>query len=243
MKWLCSFFLFLTPFLSATEPFFVTFDPPNGWLIADPTQHQEGIRIGFIESRKKVFSPSITLSLEKVGKTDLKTYLKAVQKNFEADRFNKFQELGSFDTQNSVGTLVQVDIKNQFGEIRLLQAITIYNGYAIIHSAAVPKDRFLSIHEKILNSFKSLNIQPTVAASCHCPLLQTKIDEMMKCWKKYRKTSKGDLATLFKSPFFQNNQWKPFVDYIEKELNSQGSCWQLLAIKHIKETLLVENDS
>lgn len=240
MKWIL-FFLFPL-FLLANEPFFVTFDPPKGWLIADPSQYQQGIKIGFIESKKKVFSPSITLSLEKVGKADLKTYIKAVQKNFEVDRFNQFQELGTLHTQSGTGILIQVDMKNHFGEIRLLQAITIHQGYAIIHSAAVPKSHFLTVHEKILNAFKSLIIHPSVVASCNQPNLQEKIDGVMKCWKKHHTASKEDNETLFKSPFFQNKQWKPFVSYVESELNSQGDCWQLLAIKYIKETLLMEND-
>lgn len=242
MKWLCCWLLFVTFFLSANEPFFVTFDPPKGWLIADPSQHQDGVRIGFIESKRKIFSPSITLSLEKVGSVDLKTYVKAVQKNYEANRFDRFQELGNIQTRSSTGTLIQVDMKNHYGEVRLLQAITVHNGYAIIHSAAVLKSDFLSTHESLLSSFKSLVIYPTVAASCNHLHLEEKIDGVTKCWKKYRKTSKGDNKTLFKSSFFQNNQWKPFVSYMENELNSQGSCWQLLAIKYIKETLLTENE-
>ncbi|QVL56685.1 MAG: hypothetical protein KFB93_04700 [Simkaniaceae bacterium] len=241
MKWLS--LLFLPLFLSANEPFFVTFTPPKDWVISDPSQYQQGIKIGFIESKKKVFSPSITLSVEKIGKADLKTYIKAVQKNFEADQFSQFQELGTLHTLSGTGTLIQVDMKNRYGEIRLLQAITIHQGYAIIHSAAVPKNHFLTVHQKILNAFKSLNIFPTVADSCNHPNLQEEINCMMRCWKKYRTTSKNDTETLFKSPFFQNNQWKPFVRYVENELNSQGSCWQLLAIKYIKETLLTENDS
>lgn len=242
MKWFYCCLLFFPLLLLANEPFFTTFDPPKGWLIADPSQYQDGMRIGFIESKKKIFSPSISLSLEKVGKVDLKTYVKAVQKNYEADRFNRFQELGNIHTRSGCGTLIQVDMKNRYGEVRLLQAITIHDGYAIIHSAAVLKDQFLSTHEAILNSFKSLVIYPTVAASCQHPQLKEKIDGVTKSWKKYRKTSKGDNKTLFISSFFQSNYWKPFVSYMENELNSQGSCWQLLAIKYIKETLLTEND-
>ncbi|MDN3509371.1 MAG: hypothetical protein P0S93_05085, partial [Candidatus Neptunochlamydia sp.] len=146
-------------------------------------------------------------------------------------------------TRSGCGTLIQVDIKSRYGEVKLLQAITVHDGYAIIHSAAVLKDHFLSTHESILSSFKSLVIYPTVAASCHHPHLEEKINGVIKCWKKYRKISKGDNETLFKSSFFQNNQWKPFVSYMENEVKSQGNCWQLLATKYIKETLLTENDS
>lgn len=241
MKWVV--LLFIPFILSANEPFFVTFDPPKGWTISDPGQYKQGIKIGFIESKKKIFSPSMTLALEKVGNTDLRTYIYAVRKNFEADRFNRFQELGIIHTSAGEASLIQIDVNNHWGEVRLLQAITIHQGYAIIHSAAVPKKTFLSIHEVLLNAFKSLSVYPSLSASCNQPTLQEKIDELEKHWKQLRETSKKDNKALFKSTFFQNNQWKPFVSYVENELNSQGSCWQILAIKYIKETLLKENDS
>ncbi len=240
MKW---FITLLFPlFLCANEPFFTSFAPPKGWLIADPNKYEPGVKIGFIESNKRIFSPSITLSLEKVGNVDLKTYVKAVQKNFESDRNSRYQELGTLHTHVGKAHLAQIDKKVHWGEIRLLQAVTIYQGYAIIQTAATLKKDFLSIHETFLNSFKSLTTFPTLIASCTDPLFQEKINRMMKCWKKYRSTSKDDNQTLFKSSFFQDNQWKPFVNYVENKLDSQGSCWKLLAITHIRETLLTEND-
>ncbi len=240
MKWVV--FLLLPLFLFANEPFFASFDPPKGWLIADPSKYENKVKIGFIESNKTIFSPSITLTLEKVESVDLKTYIKAVQKNFESDRLNRYQELGTLHNHVGKAHLAQVDMKNQWGEIRLLQAITIYQGYAIIQTAATLKKDFLTVHETFLTSFKSLTTFPTLIASCNDSLFQKKIDGLMKCWKKYRSTSKDDNETLFKSSFFQNNQWKPFVNYVENKLDSQGSCWKLLAIQHIKETLLTKTD-
>ncbi|MEM8727207.1 MAG: hypothetical protein AAGE99_00610 [Chlamydiota bacterium] len=238
MKRLLYLLLFLPLFLPATEPFFITLDPPKGWLIADPSQYRDGMKIGLIESKKKNFSPSISLSLEKVGKVALKTYIKAVRKNYETNRSNRLQELGTIRTRSGCGTLIQVDMKNRYGEIRLLQAIIVHDGYAVIQSAAVLKDDFLSTQASILSSFESLVIYPSIVASCHHPPLEEKIADITHCWKKYRKTSTADNETLFKSSFFQDNQWKPLVSYIGNELKSQGSCWQFLAIKHMKETLL-----
>lgn len=240
MKWLL--FLITPLFLFAKEPFFATFDPPKGWRISDPSRYDRGVQVGFIQSNKRIFTPSITLSYEKVGNVDLTTYLKAVRKNFEVDRHSRYQELGTVKTKSGEGILIQVDMKNRFGEIRLLQAISLHQGIAIIHTASCTKEDFLKVHEALLASFKSLTIFPTLASSCSDPSLREKIDGLEKCWKKYCSTSKDSHEKLFASPFFQNNHWKPFVNYVEKELDSQGSCWQILAINQLKETLLTEND-
>jgi hypothetical protein len=63
---------------------------------------------------------------------------------------------------------------------------------------------------------------------------------MTKCWEKLCSTSKDDRKALFASSLFQTGHWKPFVNYIENELDSEGAGWQFLAIKHIQETLLSE---
>lgn len=234
--------LSLSCVLWTAEPFFAAFDPPKGWVISDPSRYDKGVQIGFIASNKRIFTPSITLSYETVGTVDLPTYLKAVRKNFLRDRRTTVQELGTLKTKDGEGVLLQIDQKNRFGDIRLLQAISLHNGKAIIHTASCTKDDFLNIHEALLKSFKSLTIYPNLASSCPTPALREKLEEMEKCWKKYLATSKGSKEKLFASSFFQNNQWKPFVNYVEKELDSQGSCWQILAINHIKETLLMENE-
>lgn len=240
MRW--AFFLVIPLFLFAREPFFATFDPPKGWIISDPSHYEKGVQVGYIQSNKRIFTPSITLAYEKVGKVDLPTYLKAVRKHFEEDRQSRYQELGTIQTKSGEGILIQVDMKNRFGEIRLLQAISIHEGIAIIHTASCTKRDFLKVHETLLGSFKSLSIYPTITSSCSHPSLKEKIEGIEKCWKKFCATSKDSPEKLFASPFFQNNQWKPFVNYIEKELNSQGSCWQILAINHLKQNLLTEND-
>ncbi len=228
MKWL----FFLLPFcLLAQEPFFAHFDAPEGWQIADPSKYGRGVKIGFIASKRKIFTPSITLTFEKVGKTSLEEYLKVIEKQ---NRKNNYTELGSLQTKNGLAHLIQLDIKNQWGVIRVLQAISIYEGYAMIHAASMLKEEFLSVHKELLASFKSLEVSPIWSD----PLLEKKLESLTKCWKKYCATSKGDRKTLFATPFFQNNQWKPFVNYVEKELKLKGNCWQLLAIKYIQQSLL-----
>lgn len=237
-KLLIILFLSLTSLVAASPPFFPTFTPPKGWLIADPSKLEEDVQIGFIESTHKLFSPSITLTLEKVGNTDLSTYLEAVINHYKADRTNTCRELGSLTTSIGKSSLLQIDMKNQWGNIRVLQAITIQNGYALIHTAVCMKEDFNRVSETFLNAFKSLSTSPSVIESIDNSTFRTKVKDLQTSWNKYTKTTKGSPQTLFNSAFFQNNQWIPLVTYIEKDLAKEGACWQFLALKFIKDSLM-----
>ena len=238
----CSLLLFFPLFLVAIEPFFVTFNPPKGWVIADPTYHSEEVKIGFIGSKKKAFSPSITLHIEKIGQVSREVYIKAVKRNFELDPLNRCNELGKLTTKSGTATLIQVDMDKPFGKISILQAITLFEGYVIIHSVAFPTHLFLSLQETFFDAFSSLTIYPTVFSSCDHPNWRQKIDEVTDAWQKHCLISKKKDGDVFQSLSFQDNVWKPFVNYIENELKFKGSCWQILAIKSIKKTLLKEKD-
>ena len=237
MKFLL-FFLTVSSYFFGGEPFFTHFEPPKGWLVSDPSKYEKGVKVAFIASKREIFTPSITLALEKIGEVDSKTYLEAVKK---VHGRHKVDTLGTFQSKVGKGYLLQIDMENQWGEIRLLQAITLQDGYALIQTGASLKKDFLKVHEIFLASFKSLETYPSLLDSCSDPLFQKKTQELTRSFKKYRSTSKDTIPTLFKSPFFQNNQWKPFVKYIEKRLTSKGVCWQLLATRHVQESLLTEN--
>lgn len=224
--------------LVGTEPFFTAFNPPEGWLIADPTQVSDGIKIGFIQSKRRLFTPSISLTSEQIGNASFETYLTAVKR---AHTGKAIADLGTFSSPAGEGHLLQIDFKNQWGEIRLLQAITLKDGYALIQTASCLKEDFLEVHETFLQAFQSLAVYPTLFDSCTDPEFQSRVEGLKKSFKKYRKTSKNDPKILFQSSFFQSNQWIPFVNYLENHLKSKGACWQLLAIQHIQETLITEN--
>ncbi len=236
MRWLAIFLLPLTLF--TCEPFFTIIDPPKGWLFADPSKYENGVKAVFIASNKKMFTPSLTLTVEYVGNASITEYTKALEKIYQRD---DFQELGTFRTSTGITHLFQIDRKNQWGAIRILQAITLYEGFALIQTGACLKKEFLDVHETYLKSFKSLRTPPSILASCKSTSLEKRLEEITKCWKKLCLTSKDDKESLFTSSFFQNSQWKPFVNYIQSELKSEGIGWQFLAIKHIKEILLSEN--
>jgi len=230
--------LLITSLLSASPPFFPTFTPPTGWLLADPSKLEEGVQVGFIESKRRLFSPSISLTLESVGDIDLKNYLEAVKTHYRADRTNRCRELGILDTSLGKATILQIEMENQWGEIRILQAISLHAGHVIIQTAASLKEDFARVQELFLSTFKSLSVYPTLFDSIDSPQFESKVKTMMTCWNKYCDSSRDDRATLFASSFFQSNQWRPLVNFIEREYAAQGPCWQFLAIKHLKESLM-----
>ncbi|MCB1107207.1 MAG: hypothetical protein KDK76_03835 [Chlamydiia bacterium] len=231
-------FLLIPCLLFTSEPFFTFVDPPKEWLISDPSKYEEGVKVAFIASKQKVFTPSITLTIENVGKATMDDYVQALKRIYQAD---EFQELGIFTTSVGVAHLFQIDRNAQWGQMRLLQAITLYKGHALIQTGACLKKDFLDVHETFLNTFKSLQTTPSLLTTCNHPTFEKRLENITKCWKKLCATSKDDKKTLFNSPFFQDNQWKPFVSYIEKELKEKGLCWQFLALKYIQESLLTEN--
>jgi len=237
MKWLI---LILLPlFLVAKEPFFTFFEPPKDWVLSDPSKLEEGVKVAFVASKKRMFTPSLSLTLEKIGTASIETYTKALEKIYQSDRF---QKLGTFHTNIGLAHLFQIDLKSTWGEVRVLQAITLHKGYAIIQTGSCLKKEFLTLHQTYLDTFKSLDAKPSLLETCNDPALKKLLDSTTKSWNQFCKTAHGEKQTLFLSNFFQTNHWKPFADYIEKKLDYKGACWQFLAIKHIQETLLTENE-
>jgi len=94
------------------------------------------------------------------------------------------------------------------------------------------------MHRTFLTSFRSLTAYPSLFDSIDNPEFKSRVEVMETCWNKYTSTAEGDNASCFASSFFQNNQWKPLVNFVEKELTDQGPCWQFLALKYLKESLM-----
>lgn len=237
MKWF--FITVLLPLhIFSVEPFFALFDPPKGWLISDPSKYEVGVKVTLVASKKRLFTPSLTLSIEKIGSATIEDYTRALEKIYQQDTFLK---LGTFETTAGKSHLFQIDRESGWGQIRVLQAITLQKQYAVIQTGVCLKKEFLDYHQLFLKTFKTLHTYPSIEASCPHLSIKEKIDPIRKCWKKLCTTSKDSKETLFASPFFQNNQWKPFVKYVETTLEFQGTSWQFLATNYLRETLFSEN--
>lgn len=237
---LCS--ILLTSFLAAScpveKPPFAFFQPPKGWLISDPTNFEDGVKIGFVQSKRKIFTPAMSLAIEKVS-CDQKTYVEAVKKIQLSDMTKNVSELGLIETKSGKAHLLQIETKNSWGKVHILQAILIKDGYAYIQTTSCLSEDFLKLHETFLNSLNSLSITSSPFAIIEQDEdLDKKIHDLKTCWKKHLKTTREIKEDLFKGNFFQKNQWIPFTEYLTKHYTNLGICWQILVIQHIKDELM-----
>ena len=212
------FILFSTSLLQAEETIFAFFTPPKEWKISAPSLFKDGVKIGFVHPKKQDFPPSITLSLEHIKDVPLKTYLKAVKKNYEKDLKIRYRELGFLTTSLGEAHLAQIEISKPWGEIRTLQTILIKDGYALIQTGVCKKEDLMDVHEDFLSTFRSLSSAENFLES---------LDSSPK-----RETLEQKIANL------SEKNWLPFVNYITKTFEKEGPCWQFLALQTIKEGLL-----
>lgn len=217
---------------------FPFFEPPHNWQMSNPIHFTDGVKIGFVQSERKIFTPAITLSLEKIP-CDEKTYIETVKKNHRSDITKRVRELGLLETKSGKAHLIQIDMKNNWGKIRILQSILVKDQVAYIQTASCLREDFLKIHQDFLSAFRSLTVADGLLSSLsNHQELEDKLEKLTVSWKKYISSAKGKKEELFKESFFQKNQWGPFTDYVTKKYAENGICWQILAIQYIKDQLM-----
>lgn len=221
---------------------FAFFSPPKGWDIANPSLFKREVKIGFVQSKKKIFSPAVSLTIEKVGKVTLATYLQAVRKNYGQHRDCHYRELGPLKTASGAIHLALIDKKSECGPLRILQGVSIHNGYAIIQTGTALKKDFPSVRPDFSNCFRSLTLASDLFSSLSNPreknALKKMVDHLHCDWKEYQKKSKERGKVLFFNSDFQQNVWQPFTKNFTATFDDQGACWQLLAIRVIQNSLI-----
>ena len=231
-------FFFPFIFLESYQPSpFAFFSPPSHWLIASPEKQNSDIKIGFIASKRKVFTPALSFAVEKIDHP--LTYLKAVKSHHLKNRFHTLTDLGEFETKSGKAHLFQIEVKNNWGNIRILQSILIRDQKAYILTGSCLKKDFQEISQLFLQSFRSLTLAKDVFSSIGTENpLTIKISDLKKSFSKYLLSAKGCKEDLFETRFFQDNQWEPFLEAVKQYGQDLGICWQVLAIKEIKDHLI-----
>lgn len=189
------------------------FIPPKKWQCADPTALSAHVEAGFFTKGKKGFHPSINLAKEKID-ISLKEYVQCVKKIHLSDPNTSWRDLGSFKTKAGKGKLTEISVKNQWGNIRMLQLIMINNNTAYILTGACLKEEFSSLRKEMLRSFRSLNVtndligsipeanvREEVKSRLHQLKAREKKDLISKDWKKLQKTITSKCIDL--GPHFQ----------------------------------------
>ncbi len=214
---------------SMNEPGAVMFTPPQGWRYADPSQLSKAVKIMVVGTGSTHFPPSINLATEKFAGS-LKDYIKIIKVINEKDG-SVWKDLGTIKTSAGVGSLSQVDLKNQWGEVREMHVVlkkrdTIY----ILTSAAIRED-FSKYYKDFFEAMRSLKINKDFDEMVSSPSLR---EELLK---KIATLKMAAQRSPFESEEFQNNEWKPFQIFLKEKFSSLGTRWATYVEERIKSEI------
>lgn len=148
--------LFLCSQVIASEE--LLFTPPKGWVAADSTLLSERIKLMVIGPTNGYYPPSINLGVEPYPGT-LKDYLKMVKAvNTAQDAI--WKDLGSVNTTVGPASLSQVDMKTEWGSVRLLHVIFVRDGNVYVLTAGALKEEFPSYYEDFFQAMTSIKFSP-----------------------------------------------------------------------------------
>jgi hypothetical protein len=215
------------------------FAPPSGWLAADPEKFPDNVQAMVIGKGKGHYPPSMYLWIEPYDGT-LKGYIKQIQKINE-DQLAQFKDLGQISTETGNAALCQVDMKNEWGDVRLLHAVVVRYGSVYILTAAALKDEFPDYYKDFFRSIRSMKINPDVFEQVKSlnkrAKLQAEVNRLKGEWIKLKEKEQLSSTELFNQETFQEQNWKPFLNFLSKELNEMGDGWQNHLIDKIKKEL------
>lgn len=192
---------------SETQCYFI---PSSDWKLADPKTLSKRTIIGFIDTKKSGFCPSINLTQEKVS-IPLKEYLEVVRKKC-LEKKQAWKSLGTIETRSGKAALAAIDAKTKFGEARLLQAILIHKKIAFILTACSLKKDFA--HN--MGIFKEMIHSMTITEDLFSAIKEEqKRIVLQEAWKKK----------------INNIESQEFARLVLEDFVSLGACWQILMLR------------
>ncbi len=186
------------------------FAPPSDWEIADPKMPSKRAVVNFVSKKKTGFCPSMNLTHEKV-RVPIGAYLKIVERNCLTKK-QRWRHLGRIETLSGKAELTEIEVKTNFGDARIFQAI-LYKGedIFILTASALKKEfgRYAPSLEKAIRSMRVVD-----------DLFSMVIDESMRdrlrdAWQK----RKDGLESI------------PFEEMVLETGNELGTVWQLQMLK------------
>lgn len=226
---------------AAEEPGAILFTPPSGWKLADPDALPPTIQAMVVGKGKYHFPPSMNLGADPFDGT-LKQYLKKVKEINQAHG-TEWQDLGKIRTEAGNASLSQVDVMTEWGEVRLMHAILVRDGYAYILTASALKEEFPSFYKDFFASLRSLRFNPDLLESIPSPERQKKLSEeceaLQKEWVQFlQKQPPEERRKLFASQEFQDKIWSQFQEKISREYQDLGDSWLSLFLKKMERDLI-----
>lgn len=205
------------------EPGAVMFTPPKGWRYADPSQLGKAVKLMVVGEGSSHFPPSINLATE-TFKGSLRDYLKIMKAINDKDGA-VWKDLGTIKTSAGNGSLSQVDLKNQWGEVREMHVVVKKRDTIYILTCAALKDDFSKYYKEFFDAMRSLKINKEFDELVTNNSLR---EELLKKIATLKIAAQRD---SFDSESFQTNEWKPFENYLNEKFSSLGTSW----INYVKE--------
>ena len=132
----------------------ILFDPPSGWHYGNLKDLPPSVKAMVIGKGKREYPPSINLGMEKYGGT-LKDYLKIVKRLNEEQNF-AWKDLGTIPTGAGDASLSQLDMRTEWGNVRMMHVILVREGYAYVMTAAALRDEFSLYYQDFFKTMRSL---------------------------------------------------------------------------------------
>lgn len=132
----------------------ILFTPPPGWRYADSKSLPPAVKVMVVGKAKKDYPPSINLGMEDFEGT-LKDYLKIV-KTINEGQSGEWKDLGSIQTEAGKGSLSQLDIRTEWGNVRMMHVILVKDHKAYVLTAAALRDEFSAYYSQFFKTMKSL---------------------------------------------------------------------------------------
>jgi hypothetical protein len=214
---------------SMTEPGAVMFTPPQGWRYADNDKLGRSVKIMVVGESASHFPPSINLATEPFQGT-LKDYLKIMKKINDVEG-TTWKDLGVIKTNAGNASLSQVDIKNQWGDVREMHVVLKRKNTIYIVTSAASKDEFSKYYKEFFESMKSLKINKDFDELVSSPSLR---EELLKKIAALKIAAQRD---SFGSEEFQKNEWEPFKKFLNEKFSTLGKKWSNYVEERIQKEL------
>lgn len=112
----------------------------------------------YLYKDKTGFSPSINMAIEKIDSSESK-YIKAIKANYNGKANYTVSEFPKVSTKSGKAHLFQIDKKQPFGDIRILQMILVQKETAYIVTACALKKEFPTLEKEFLKTFSSFSLK------------------------------------------------------------------------------------
>lgn len=132
----------------------ILFTPPKGWRFAEASSLPPNVKVMVVGTPRREFPPSINLGMEKFEGT-LKDYLQIVRRINEEQQ-SDWKDLGTLRTDAGNASLSQLDTRTEWGNVRMMHAILVKDGYAYILTAAALRDEFSLYYTEFFSTMRSL---------------------------------------------------------------------------------------